>query len=205
MDVTESKISSTILKVKEIGYTDYFSEPWDGELKFGSYREISEFLLNVSLFGDEKLFDDSISAIKTVLYQNPEHDEAQYFRFVAKGLARSDDWRAVAVGMSLISLSDNPDEKALFLQKARDIIISEEVRDTFFPNVANEAALSIIYDSGSDIDKENALDALLLSSDGTKRQQHSRKDGHIGTKGKADFLQGWRNKQHGTFCSDEPE
>jgi hypothetical protein len=169
MDVTESKISSTILKVKEIGYTDYFSEPWDGELKFGSYREISEFLLNVSLFGDEKLFDDSISAIKTVLYQNPEHDEAQYFRFVAKGLARSDDWRAVAVGMSLISLSDNPDEKALFLQKARDIIISEEVRDTFFPNVANEAALSIIYDSGSDIDKENALDALLLSSDGTKR------------------------------------
>ena len=164
---TESKVSSTILKVREIGYTDYFSEPWPNELKFKSYREISEFLFNVALFGDEKFFEDSINAMKTVLLQNPEHEEATYFKFKAKELSESNNKRAEAVGISLLSYSEDTDEKDFLLEKARSIIL-KPINNIVFDKIANEAAISIIFQNGSDIDKENSLIALMDANEETK-------------------------------------
>ena len=162
-----SKVASTLSKIKEIGYINYFLEPWPGELRFSSYREISEFMINTALFGDEKLFRDSVDAIKSVLYNNPDHEEAGYLKFVCKEFSASTVGRNAALGLSVMSEVPDHNEIASLLESARGML-GRSFGPSQIDEIGTEAVILILLENGSAEDRAKAFESLLSSGTGTK-------------------------------------
>lgn len=167
IDEEASKVASTLSKVKEIGYTNYFSEPWPGELRFSSYREISKFLINTALFGGEKLFRDSVDAIKSVLYNNPDHEEARYLKFICKEFSSSTISSYAALGLSVMLEVPDYEEQASLLENAR-AFFSTGFGTSQISNVGIEAAILIMLEYGSAEDRKKAFESLPHSDSTTK-------------------------------------
>lgn len=162
-----SKVANTLSKIKEIGYTNYFLEPWSGELRFSSYREISEFMINTALYGDEKLFRDSVDAIKSVLYNNPEHEEANYLKFVCREFSSSNIDRYAALGLSVMLEVPEYEESASLLESARSFL-GRNLRASQVSSVGVEAAILIMLENGSAEDRTKAFELLAHSDSTTK-------------------------------------
>ncbi len=162
-----SKVANTLSKIKEIGYTNYFLEPWPGELKFSSYREISEFMINIALFGDDKLFRDSVDAIKSVLYNNPDHEEAKYLKFICTEFSASTVGRNAALGLSVMSEAPDYNETASLLESARGML-GRSFGPLQINEIGTEAAILIILENGQAEDREKAFESLLHSGSSTK-------------------------------------
>ena len=161
------RVASTLSKVKEIGYTDYFSEKWPGELSFSSYSEISKFLVNTALFGDEKLFVDSVEAIKSVLYNNPDHPEAGYLKFICREFSSSAASRSAALGLSVMLEVPDHEEPASLLESARAFFgmsgSASQIND-----VGTSAAILIMLQNGSAEDRKKAFESLPRCNSATK-------------------------------------
>ena len=171
----EVKMASTLSKIKEIGYTDYFSEQWPDELEFSSYREISEFLLNIAISGDQKLFRDSIEAIKSVFRNNPDHEEANYLKYACKELADSTIMRNAAIGIS--TMSETPDfcESAALLATARQILKDTAQGDPISA-MGTEAAILTILEHAPAEEKEEAAERLASMNSQTRYEATRRLD-----------------------------
>lgn len=169
VDMADYKMkASTLSKIKEIGLVNYFDEKWEGELRFNSYREVSDFVIETALNGDDSLFHDAVMAAKAIIYESKGNPEARHVKSTAGKLAAEyGNWRGMAFGLSVISESFSHEEKSEYSEYSKHVLLNFGAIGEF-RDVIRDSAVAIVFETGNSHDRQEYSQFLLSSSEMTK-------------------------------------